>query len=105
MLPVRLETALARLAVVEIRGLGAALGVALAFFSTLLPSFMVNLAISKVGPQATSAVGMIAPISTILLAIFVLGEPFGFLDGVGTFITVAGIGLYTYFDKRAAKSR
>ena len=36
-----------------------ALGIALAFFSTLLPSFMVNLAISKVGPQATSAVGII----------------------------------------------
>jgi drug/metabolite transporter (DMT)-like permease len=77
------------------------LGIALAFFSTLLPSFMVNLAISKVGPQATSAVGMIAPISTIMLAIFVLGEPFGVLDGVGTLITVAGIGLYTYFDRRA----
>ena len=78
-----------------------ALGIALAFFSTLLPSFMVNLAISRVGPQATSAVGMIAPISTILLAIFILGEPFALLDGVGTLITVAGIGLYTYFDKRA----
>ena len=77
------------------------LGIALAFFSTLLPSFMVNLAISKVGPQATSAVGMIAPISTIMLAIFVLGEPFGILDGVGTLITVAGIGLYTHFDRRA----
>ena len=77
------------------------LGIALAFFSTLLPSFMVNLAISKVGPQATSAVGMIAPISTILLAIYILGEPFALLDGVGTLITVAGIGLYTYFDKRA----
>ena len=77
------------------------LGIALAFFSTLLPSFMVNLAISRVGPQATSAVGMIAPISTILLAVFILGEPFGFIDGVGTLITVAGIGLYTYFDKRA----
>ncbi len=77
------------------------LGIALAFFSTLLPSFMVNLAISKVGPQATSAVGMIAPISTIMLAIFVLGEPFGLIDGVGTLITLAGIGLYTYFDKRA----
>jgi len=81
------------------------LGMALAFFSTLLPSFMVNLAISKVGPQATSAVGMIAPISTIMLAIFVLGEPFGILDGVGTLITVAGIGLYTYFDKRAISAR
>ena len=77
------------------------LGIALAFFSTLLPSFMVNLAISRVGPQATSAVGMIAPISTIFLAIFILGEPFAFIDGVGTLITVAGIGLYTYFDKRA----
>lgn len=79
------------------------LGVALAFFSTLLPSFMVNLAISNVGPQATSAVGMIAPISTIILAIFVLGEPFSFIDGLGTLITVMGIALYTYFDKRAAQ--
>ena len=78
-----------------------ALGIALAFFSTLLPSFMVNLAISKVGPQATSAVGMIAPISTILLAIYILGEPFAWIDAVGTLITVGGIGLYTYFDKRA----
>ena len=77
-----------------------ALGIALAFFSTLLPSFMVNLAISKVGPQATSAVGMIAPISTILLAIYILGEPFAWIDAVGTLITVGGIGLYTYFDKR-----
>ena len=61
---------------------------------------MVNLAISRVGPQATSAVGMIAPLSTIFLAISILGEPFAFIDGLGTLITVAGIGLYTYFDKR-----
>ena len=79
------------------------LGIALAFFSTLLPSFMVNMAISKVGPQATSAVGMIAPISTIALAIIVLGEPFGFIDGLGTAITVFGVGLYTYFDKRGSQ--
>jgi len=77
------------------------LGIALALFSTLIPSFLVNLAISKVGPQATSAVGMIAPISTILLAIWVLGEPFGVIDALGTLLTVMGIGLYTYLDKRA----
>ncbi|WP_051279506.1 DMT family transporter [Hellea balneolensis] len=80
------------------------LGIALAFFSTLLPSFMVNLAISRVGPQATSAVGMIAPVSTIFLAIYVLGEPFASIDGVGTLITVSGIALYTYFDRRAISS-
>ena len=77
------------------------LGIALAFFSTLLPSFMVNMALSKVGPQATSAVGMIAPISTIALAIIILGEPFGLIDALGTAITVFGIGLYTYFDQRS----
>jgi len=77
------------------------LGAALAFFSTLIPSFLVNLAISRVGPQATAAVGMIAPISTIILAIWILGEPFGVIDGLGTLLTLIGIGLYTYFDKRA----
>jgi len=80
------------------------LGIALALFSTLIPSFLVNLAISRVGPQATSAVGMIAPISTIFLAIWVLGEPFGIIDGFGTLVTIIGIGLYTYLDKRAILS-
>ena len=81
------------------------LGMALALFSTLIPSFLVNLGISRVGPQATSAVGMIAPISTIILAIVVLNEPFGFIDALGTLLTVAGIGLYTYYDKRATEDR
>ena len=80
------------------------LGLCLGIFSTLLPSFLVNLALARIGPQATAALGMIAPISTILLAIYILGEPFGFYDGVGTLITLVGIGLYTYWDKRAIDS-
>ena len=80
------------------------LGIALALFSTLIPSFLVNLAISRVGPQATSAVGMIAPISTIVLAIWVLGEPFGLIDALGTLLTLMGIALYTWLDMRAATS-
>ncbi len=78
------------------------LGLCLGIFSTLLPSFLVNLAIGRIGPQASAALGMIAPISTILLAIYILGEPFSFYDGVGTLITFVGIGLYTYWDKRNA---
>ena len=81
------------------------LGIALALFSTLIPSFLVNLAISRVGPQATSAVGMIAPISTIVLAIWVLGEPFGLIDALGTLLTLMGIALYTWLDMRAAAAR
>lgn len=77
------------------------LGIALAFFSTLLPSFLVNLALGRIGPQATAALGMIAPISTIALAIFVLGESFGWVDALGTAVTILGISLYTYWDRRA----
>ena len=79
------------------------LGLALGIFSTLLPSFLVNLAVSRIGPQATAALGMAAPISTILLAIYILGEPFGRIDGLGTLLTLLGIGLYTYWDKRATQ--
>lgn len=77
------------------------LGVSLAVLSTLLPTFMVNIAIGRIGPQATSAIGMISPIATIILAIWLLGEPFGWLDGLGTSVTIFGIGVYTWFDRRA----
>ncbi len=80
------------------------LGIALAFLSTLLPSFLVNIAIGRIGPQAVAALGMASPIATILLAIFLLGEPFGWLDGFGTALTLLGIGIYTWFDRHAAKS-
>ncbi len=80
------------------------LGLALAFFSTLLPSFMVNIALARIGPQATSALGMISPIATIILAIWWLGEPFGLIDALGTALTLLGIGLYTWLDRRP-KSR
>lgn len=76
------------------------LGIAMAFFSTLIPSFLVNIAIDRVGPQATAALGMVSPIATIIVAILLLGEPFGILDGVGTTLTLLGIGLYTWFDMR-----
>lgn len=79
-----------------------ALGIAMAFFSTLIPSFLVNIAIDRVGPQATAALGMVSPIATIVFAIILLNEPFGWLDGVGTLLTLFGIGLYTRFDMRQA---
>jgi drug/metabolite transporter (DMT)-like permease len=43
---------------------------------------------------------MVSPIFTIIAAIYLLGEPFGLIDMLGTALTLIGIGLYTYFDKR-----
>ncbi|MGB0906623.1 MAG: DMT family transporter [Maricaulaceae bacterium] len=77
-----------------------AIGISLAFLSTLLPSFLVNIAIGRIGPQAVAAMGMVSPIATIILAITWLGEPFGIWDALGTLLTIFGIGLYTWFDRR-----
>ena len=69
--------------------------VAMAVFSTLLPSFFINIAIGRIGAQRVAMLGMVGPLATILAAVVVLGEPFGVWDGVGTAVTLTGIALYT----------
>lgn len=81
------------------------LAVALAFFCTLLPSFFINMAIARIGAQTVAILGMMGPLATIVAAIIVLGEPFGFWDGIGTAITLVGILLYTISAQRRAKPR
>ena len=68
---------------------------ALALFSTVLPSFMLNGAIERVGPQAVSMIGTISPIATIAMAIVLLGEPFAFTDAIGTALVLSGVGIFT----------
>lgn len=70
------------------------LGLIIAVFSTLLPSFFMNIAIGKIGAQRVAMLGMFGPLATIFAAIWILGEPFGIWDAVGTAVTVAGIALY-----------
>lgn len=70
------------------------LGLIIAVFSTLLPSFFMNIAIGRIGAQRVAMLGMFGPLATIGAAIWVLDEPFGIWDAVGTAITLAGIALY-----------
>ncbi|MEE9347551.1 MAG: DMT family transporter [Robiginitomaculum sp.] len=77
------------------------LGAMIAVFSTVLPSFFINIALGRIGPQAVAIMGMLSPVATIIVAIIVLGEPFGPLDALGTAVTMVGIGLYTVMDRRA----
>ncbi len=78
-----------------------ALGAMIALFSTLIPSFFVNIAIGRVGPQAVATIGMLSPIATVVGAVWILKEPFGMVDAAGTAVTIFGIALYTWFDRRA----
>ncbi|HRJ51551.1 MAG TPA: DMT family transporter [Candidatus Thiothrix moscowensis] len=65
----------------------------LGIFSTVLPSFMVSEAIGRIGAARTSIVGTSGPIITILLAVLVLGEPFGWFHLAGMVLVMTGVGM------------
>ena len=69
------------------------LGFLMAFLSTLIPSFLVSLAIKKLGASNFSIIGSIGPISTIILAYIFLGEKLSFLQFIGAFVVILGIGI------------
>ena len=77
------------------------LGACIAVFSTILPSFMIANAVQRVGAQAVAIIAMIGPLATIVGAVNVLDEPFGWVDAIGTVVTMVGIGFYTLIDNRA----
>lgn len=67
------------------------LGVVMAIFSTLIPSFLVSAAIKRLGANTFSVFGSLGPISTIILAFFFLGEKITYLQGLGIFVVIAGV--------------
>lgn len=80
------------------------LGAAIAVIATLIPSFLINIALGRIGAQAVAVVGMVSPLATIVLAVTLLGEPFGLVDGFGTALTIFGIGLFTWFNRNTQKT-
>ena len=78
------------------------LAAVMAVTSTVLPSFMLTAALNRVGAQAVSMLGTISPVSTIILAMIILGEPFTAADATGTALVIAGIAIFTYQDARRA---
>ncbi len=75
------------------------LGAMIAIVSTIIPSFMINIALGRIGALPVAVLGMINPIVTVGFAIWLLGEPFSLIDGLGTALTIIGIGLFTWFQK------
>ena len=62
-----------------------------AVFCTVLPVFIVMLAIDRVGSGPTSQMGMVGPVSTIGLAAVFLGEPITAHQLAGTVIVMVGV--------------
>lgn len=68
-------------------------GVVLAFVCTVLPSFMINESIVRIGATRTTVIGTAGPVLTVLLAVAVLHEPTSVYHAVGLLLAIVGVSL------------
>jgi drug/metabolite transporter (DMT)-like permease len=68
-----------------------ALGMVIAVFNTVLPSYMMSAAIKTIGSSTTSILSSVGPISVIVLGYFLLGEQISYFQIAGTFIVIIGV--------------
>lgn len=68
-------------------------GLILAFVCTVLPSFMINEAIVRIGATRTTVIGSVGPILTMVLAIGVLSEPSSLQHFLGMGVAICGVSL------------
>ncbi len=71
-----------------------------ALLCTAVPVLLVMMAIERVGAGITAQTGMLGPLSTVLMGVLVLGEPFNAWLVVGTALVLGGVFLVS----RPAKS-
>lgn len=62
---------------------------------TALPVLAVMMAIERIGPAMAAQTGMVGPMSTILMGVLILGEPFTAWIAAGTVLVIAGIFVFT----------
>jgi drug/metabolite transporter (DMT)-like permease len=62
---------------------------------TFLPVVMVMMAVERIGPELAAQTGMVGPMSTILMGVLILGEPFTAWVAAGTALVLVGVWLLT----------
>lgn len=73
-----------------------AIALAMAVFSTVLPTFMFSAGIKRVGSGNASIIASIGPIFTIFLATMYLNEPIWLEQITGTFLVLTGVFLVSW---------
>lgn len=73
-----------------------AIAFAMAIFATVIPSFLIVEAISRIGAPSVSIVGSLGPVSTILLSMVFLGEALTLVQFLGALIIITGVAIISY---------
>lgn len=81
-----------------------AYGLALGIFGTVLPSFLMNAGMARIGARATASTAGLGPVVTAVIAVLVLGEAFTVFHAVGTAMVIAGITLFSRAERRVKAS-
>jgi len=72
-----------------------ALALAMAIFSTVLPTWLIAESIRRMGANASSFVGSLGPVFTIGLGALILGEPLHWIQLAGAALVLTGVTLVT----------
>jgi len=76
------------------------LAIMIAIGATVLPSFLMNAALSRISAQANSMISTVSPVATMVMAFLILGEGATPLEIAGSAVVLVSIGLFTYLDAR-----
>ena len=62
---------------------------------TVVPVLLIMMAIERIGSSMTAQIGMLGTMSTILMGVVILGEPFTLWVAAGTALVIAGIFVFS----------
>lgn len=79
-----------------------AYGIFMAIVGTVIPSYLISISIKRLGSNTTGIIASVGPVSTILQAYFLLGEPITVVQLIGTAFILGGVLLISW--KPAADS-
>src|ERR1051326_1160047 len=63
--------------------------------ATVLPSFFMSAALHRISAQANATIGVLSPVSTIILAAIILGERMTYMGVAGTLLVIGGVAWFT----------
>ncbi len=78
------------------------LAVALALVSTVMPAFLINAGIRRIGADHAAIIGIAGPVSTLFLAWLILGETLSPAQFIGAALVLCGVLLVSLTKRRSA---
>jgi drug/metabolite transporter (DMT)-like permease len=65
--------------------------IVMAIFSTVIPAFLLNAGMQRIGTNSTSIISSVGPVLTLFLAYVLLGETLTVVQVAGTALVIAGV--------------